>query len=450
MRSTFLLNYTVKGIKSLDEKCELSFGNKVLSKTFDAQKYNVKGIYGTNGSGKSGIVTSVKILKNILLDTGYLSNPVNQAKLRELVNKKTGKLEIEVVYVSKTKLDAFMFQYNIAIGMNDSGKYVILSEKMMSKNAYSSSSNLNLMYEIENGKILGLDKDTDEKDAEFFRLKTMNLLSNASLSSLYFENVFLSSKEKKMDSSNQLMLTLILQFIFATTIYVYLDESDTHTDYLTKNFLNNWNEENYSLEESISNNTDLFQMMRITDNIVLKNKYEKFKKQVNGLYRFLHIFKPDLTGIKIDKREDKKEYICDLVMEYESYHISAEFESTGIKKLIQLYAYLKEMDDGAIVFIDEFDSNLHDVYLCAVLEYLMEYGEGQLCFTTHNVGPMDVLKNNKKSIDFLSINHKIYPWKKSGNYSPSKLYRNGMIEGSPFNIDAIDFIGVFKTEEEES
>ncbi len=86
----------------------------------------------------------------------------------------------------------------------------------------------------------------------------------------------------------------------------------------------------------------------------------------------------------------------------DSYKVHAEFESTGIKKLIKLFAYLTEMVQGDIVFIDELDSNLHDVYLCALLEYLMEYGEGQLCFTTHNVGPMDILKRNKMSIDFLS------------------------------------------------
>lgn len=124
-------------------------------------------------------------------------------------------------------------------------------------------------------------------------------------------------------------------------------------------------------------------------------------------------------------------------------------EYTGIKKLIQLFAYLNEMVEGGIVFIDEFDSNIHDVYLCALLEYLMEYGKGQLCFTTHNVGPMDVLKHHKKSIDFLSEDHEIYSWTTSGNYSPSKLYRNGMIEGSPFNIDSIDFIGIFGSGEED-
>ena len=52
-------------------------------------------------------------------------------------------------------------------------------------------------------------------------------------------------------------------------------------------------------------------------------------------------------------------------------------------------------------------------------------------------------------IDFLSENHKIYPWTANGNYSPAKLYRNGMIEGSPFNVDSIDFIGVFDSGEED-
>ena len=135
-------------------------------------------------------------------------------------------------------------------------------------------------------------------------------------------------------------------------------------------------------------------------------------------------------------------------MVYDDYRIDSEFESTGIKKLIKLFAYLKEMVNGSIVFIDEFDSNLHDVYLCALLEYLMEYGEGQLCFTTHNVGPMDILKQNKMSIDFLSEDHKIYPWKNNGNCSPSNLYRKGLINGTHFNIDFVDFIDVFNASRE--
>ena len=190
-------------------------------------------------------------------------------------------------------------------------------------------------------------------------------------------------------------------------------------------------------------------VISISENYVPKTRYVKFENTIEKLCEFIRIFKADLQNIEIDKKENHEYYVCDLIMVYDSYKIHAEFESTGIKKLIRLFAFIREMVNGGIVFIDEFDSNLHDVYLCALLEYLMQYGEGQLCFTTHNVGPMDILKQNKKSSDFLSEDHKIYPWRTNGNYSPSKLYRNGMIEESPFNVDAIDFIGVFGTGEED-
>ena len=89
------------------------------------------------------------------------------------------------------------------------------------------------------------------------------------------------------------------------------------------------------------------------------------------------------------------------------------------------------------------DSNLNDVYLCKIVEYFANYGKGQLCFTTHNLDPMDVIKNNKNSIDFLSSDNKVVSWKVTGNAAPDRFYRNGMIENSPFNVDAIDFIGKF-------
>ena len=236
---------------------------------------------------------------------------------------------------------------------------------------------------------------------------------------------------------------------------VYMDQSDNHTDYILKSMLK------YSIE-SDKDDTDIDSLRKSAlrlnfspiiafsggTGVVVKSMYKYYEKKVKRLKEFIKIFKNDLTDIKIDRKEDGDNYVCNMNMVYGEYVVHTEFESTGVKKLIRLFDYLQLMVRGGIVFIDEFDSNLHDVYLCALLEYLMEYGKGQLCFTTHNVGPMDVLKRNKKSIDFLSIDHKIYPWTTNGNYSPSKLYRNGMIEGSPFNVDSIDFIGIFDPLEE--
>ena len=99
MQLIYLINYSVKGIKSLDEDVKLSFYKKTISKNPDMNGYNIKGIYGMNGSGKSGIVTSVKILKNILTDSGYLNNPINQKSLEETINKKKQELFTQIDYL---------------------------------------------------------------------------------------------------------------------------------------------------------------------------------------------------------------------------------------------------------------------------------------------------------------------------------------------------------------
>lgn len=58
--------------------------------------------------------------------------------------------------------------------------------------------------------------------------------------------------------------------------------------------------------------------------------------------QFIRIFKPDLKDIEIDRKEDGDKYVCELVMVYDEYKVNVEFESTGIKKLIKLYAYIRE------------------------------------------------------------------------------------------------------------
>ena len=133
-------------------------------------------------------------------------------------------------------------------------------------------------------------------------------------------------------------------------------------------------------------------------------------------------------------------------MNYGNYKVDREFESTGIKKIIDLFDAVYAASLGFIAFIDELDSNINDVYLCRLLEYFVFYGKGQLCFTSHNLDPMSVLKDNSKSIDFLTSDNTIVPWVKNGHYTPDNSYRNGMIAGMPFNIDSTDFISVFEGE----
>ena len=452
MKHIYLVNYRVKGIKTLEEEVSLSFYKKTITMPLDTKEYNIKGIYGINGSGKSGIVASVDILRNLLLDDGYLNNPMVQKNLDAIINKKSKELFIGADFLAEYKEKTYLYRYEILLKKTVTDKYAISSEKLSYRLATSKKDDFNSLIEVKNGIIDYIDIKNDEELKNTFIQHTLNLLSMSAVSSVFLDKMYPYEEQ----INNIISLDGVLLLInLGIRMKVYMDQSDNHIDYLLKNMLMYTMETdkddtyidslrkgalrlNRSSIDAISGGTDL----------IAKPIYTLYEKKVKRLKEFIKIFKPDLTDIRIDRKEDGDNYVCNLNMVYGDYVVHTEFESTGVKKLIRLFDFLQNMVQGGIVFIDEFDSNLHDVYLCALLEYLMEYGKGQLCFTTHNVGPMDVLKRNKKSIDFLSIDHKIYPWTTNGNYSPSKLYRNGMIEGSPFNVDSIDFIGIFDPLEE--
>lgn len=464
MKDRFLLNYRVSGIKNLKDEVSISFYKKTISAPINTEEYNIKGIYGVNGSGKSAILESVNILRKLMTDVNYLNNPIVQKNLNEIINKKTSKLSISADFLvkgsknsknsentenSKNSKNIYLFRYNINLIKNVMERYIIDEEKLLYKKVTSRKDELDTLIHIEDGEVIEMYKEEDTDLREYFIKKTMNLLSNSSSLTLYSE-VMSNSDKFKIGRGSFLEKCLKALRTVAENIYIYMDQSDNHINYFLSDILKK--EDPYFstiINQAKKLNANKQNIFHTNFDTVAKVAYSKYESIVKRLCNFIKIFKPELSGIDIDKKENGDIYVCSLNMVYDNYSISTEFESTGIKKLIKLFIYLYIMTKGGIVFIDELDSNLHDVYLCALLEYLMDFGKGQLCFTTHNVGPMDILKKHKKSIDFLSVDNKIYSWTSNGNYSPSKLYRTGMIEGSPFNIDSIDFIGIFDTGEED-
>ena len=444
MKNIYLINYAVKGIKNLDDWAELSFYNKTIRNSFSVKKFNVKGIYGINGAGKSGIIRSAEILKHLLIDPYFLNDSYVQRLLNDLVNKKTKVLGIRTDFLRCDDRSMRLYHYEITVEKNHLDTYVITSESLSVKNASSSRSSEKELYHTYNG-VLSI--PINNKENEQLIDQTKNLLSNASLLAAVISN----SKLMQDSNNSEIWKGLRTLLYFAISVFVCMDSGDDHRMfYVDESLSGNDDINKLSISRSAGRMSGRILSAFSADKLIVKKEqYSFFEKRVSKLSNFLQIFKGDLKEIVIDRKEDEDSYICSLIMKYDGYSIDAEFESTGIKKLIRLFDYFDKMVHGDIVFIDELDSNLHDVYLCALLEYLMENAEGQLCFTTHNIGPMDILKKNKKSIDFLSEDHKIYSWTNNGNYSPSSLYKNGMIEGSAFNVFSFDFLSAFHSSEDD-
>lgn len=439
MKQIFLLSLKLYGIKNIDKEIELEFYKKVVSKTnFDPTNYKVKAVYGENGVGKTAIITAVSVLTNLLNNPNYLSNSESLVLLNELMNKKTNELSISCEFVYQSNVFG-IYKYSVVLKRVSDRKLIISEEKLEMKR--SSSAKWSNIICSQNG-VLSLNVSS-KKLSDFITESTKNLLLTQSLFVLLKDSFISNAVMKDMNKDSSFTEAIFAMIIFSLKVYSFLDKEDSHDDYVF-NILLEYLEENQRIDSS-----DLFSVnhLRVSNMVIPKQTFISYANIVSNLKDFIKVFKPDLKDIYIDRKELKDDYLCDLIFAYDDYQLHGEFESTGIKKLVRLYKALCHVENGDIVFIDELDANIHDVYLCKLLEYFIEFGKGQLCFTTHNLGPMEVLESSKKSIDFLSRDCTIVPWTKNGNYSVKALYSKGMIEKSPFNLESFSFLGMFQGKE---
>lgn len=428
-KATHLLNMRISGIKNIEKEIRIDFGGKNIDKNFKPEKYNIKCIYGENGSGKTAIITAVSILHDFIFDSNYLRSSHNQKLLQELINKSSREFSFKCEFI--TNYDEFLiYEYAVRISFDENDEPFVSYESLGYKRNNSRNAQT-IVFICENGEFLEL--DFDDSDRVKVEEKTRNLLIRQSALYLMFTILV-------KDGSIKAQKHMTYAMFFFVFISAYFDREDIHSDYINNNMIN----ELMKRLPSGQLMEELLKTVPANGKRVPIAEYANYEKKVRQLESLIRLFKPELVKIDIEKIEDKDYYVCELLFNYGTYRVNREFESTGIKKLTELFNALVKASYGFTVFIDEMDSNINDVYLCKIIEYFMYYGKGQLCFTSHNVDPMSILKENHKSIDFITRDNRIIPWVKNGHYTPENSYRNGMIEGMPYNIDASDFISIFE------
>ena len=434
----YLLNVRMSGIKSIKNEIRLDFYKKTVDKNFDPDKFRVKAIYGENGSGKTAIITGIKIFQDLMLSNQYLNESKNQRFLDEIINKETSRFTFGCEYITGEEESYIVYDYNFELEKNNKGDYVIKHESLNLKNGNYPNNNYVNVFECDNGELINI--NCNETVKNIIEKKTFNLLNKNPFMSLYIvDYTSVIEKDKEFSYNIAVMLFLI------ALINVYINEEDKHDIYFLRKTIRESHEKSSEYINDINEILDTISVYSgFDDNSISKSEFDKYKESVKQLTKFIQIFKRELKSIDIDAKDDGDNYRCELIFNYGNYKVNKEFESTVIKKLVRLYSAFKAANNYGIAFVDEMDSNINDIYLCKLIEYFMYYGKGQLCFTMHNVDPMSLLKQNKNSIDFLSSDNKIVSWVSKGHASPENYYKNGMIENSPFNIDATDFIGIFE------
>ena len=454
MVRTILLDMTICGFKCIDNPITIKFTNKTINKNV-LNKPQIKAIYGTNGEGKSAIVHSIDVYRKTIIDDSFLTVQSANGALIEIINKKLKKASISVRYIvcfmddNSDKEEHILCNHTISYAIDNDKKVYIEKEELSIKGKIIFGNNISrLVYKINRGNIEYLNDEFFNDLTEEVKDRTKNLLTKASL--LYYlvldTDFFLNIDKKDKAKYTQLFTNSLLITFFALNTRVYLDEKDSHI--IKSDKIRRILKENTFLAETdrslAAENYDIAVDHEIDE--IDKKELPHYKEAVGRICDFLKIFKPGLKEIQVDASSvSNNKYRCKKTLVYEDGNrISSEFESSGIKKLMKLYPVLGVLEYGGIAFIDEFDSNIHDVYLCKIIEYVLYFTQGQLVFTTHNLGPMEVLddKGIKHSIDFINKS-RISSWKRNGNYSVVKVYRGGAIPNCPFNIDSADFVRAF-------
>ena len=426
----YLLEFRLKGIKNIEKEIAINFYKQDIRK-FNRENYNVKGIFGRNGIGKTAIIKGIEILRNIVLDSDYLT--LKNSLLNEMINKKLKKcyLSTEFLVIDEDNRK-HIFEHSIDLKL-ENGKVIIIKEIINKKKLDRKEILRTLM--IENGEI-NRSKSNYFKNLDEIEKLSMNLLERKSIIKLLVNDI-IKDKKSKFESEK-------FEFIYLYALYskinVFTHLEDIHYKMVSVNFENqNWLDKIY---------IDYINQEGKKRNILLKTKEEIdfLKKSLNRKERFLKLFNPEIGKIDFEKRDfDEKYYEIEYIFCYKEYKINFEYESMGMKSLFRLFDVLDTVNNGGIVFVDEIDMSIHDLYLNRLIEFFAENGKGQFVFTAHNTSILDTLKKYKNSIDFMTEYKEIKPWIKNGNYSPRKQYLEGMLPNMPYNIEYYDFFEIFNT-----
>lgn len=434
------------GIKNIEEKIVIDFYPQTISQNSKKKIANIKAIYGTNGTGKSSFIESVLLYKRLVSNEFLLKQSDEVALLNNLINKNKKEFYFSVIFTFSNPKKKY-YKHEIKMVLDNDIPYIAY-ERLSELVDRTINGKYDTIYEVNNGE-LHLTKITNDFD-NFVLDRSRYLLKMTSFASFFkdidvkkeIRSIF-EKKEKKLAFTPEKYgsaFYMVLLTVFVDSITIYLDENDKHkvNDFSKfEDLINRINE-----DDSLKNR------LRISSgkDIILKSSYTKYLNDVKKLTKFIRLFKPDLKNIKVETQEDENFMYCSKKMQYENYDVDLEFESTGIKKLVRIFKSIEDVTKDNIVFIDELDANINGVYLNKLLEYLYDNGNGQLCFTTHNLYPMEYLCQFNNSIDFIGETGKVVQWKKNGNYKPYIQYPEGFIIDSPFNIESIDFIDVFEDE----
>ena len=380
------------------------YNNLKKNGIIENEKSDLIGIYGQNGSGKTAMIDSLSLLKNILSGNTLPKDIIN------LISRDKDSAKFKFTFFIEQLEAKFLIYYDFTLRKDEVNNIAQLSTETLSivdLNKKGKKTKI-IDYNIENSKELFTPKARFSEVIESNKENLINLsvakaLSKKQRTSFIFSDesieIFKDAFKINLEYGN---IIVSLRHFAVVNLFVI---DNTHQGMINMNDFIPFAFRFENDENIISGNcVALFNKSNIDEKLL--SLLIKIKDQINI------VLKTIIPGLSIDIEEYGKELeqtgelktVIELVSVRENKRIPLKYESEGIKKIISILSALISMYNNRSIClaIDELDAGIFEYLLGEILSIIEEIPKGQFIFTLHNLRPLEKL--SKDSIVFTTNN----------------------------------------------
>lgn len=391
----------------------------ILSSEIELEKTehkSVTGIYGSNGSGKTAVIDTIDILKDLLS-----GDKVNVPFYYVNVLSDTMKLNYSFEYNFN---DDRKVEFNYTVEFtNKEGVCHFSKEKLTCKsdNAIINYIKIDRLSQSVTKGISINQKKFSESKLDFEKTVKYYSMSIADSSSLIFGKLYECLNDAK---EKNWLSDIINHFNFYSRFQMFVIKMKESSKISA-------NDEilfHISIEDDNSVTVGNQYCNLLSINPIPKDFIKAFEAGIEQCNKLLTVIIPDFKiDVNVNEGEilDSNGRMCKNVS-FSSIRMGKSiplvYESDGIKKLISIVSSLISCYNNVstLVAIDELDASVYE-YLLGQIIQVMTSAKGQLVFTSHNLRVLEVIDCNNIVFSTLNPNNRFI---KFSNCKPSNNLRN--------------------------
>ena len=377
--------------------------NKILS----ADKAEILGIYGQNGSGKTAIVDALYLLQKVMIGVDL------DQSLEDYMDMDSDTAEIFADF--NIFMDDIVFEIGYRLSLSREEKEVVISRETLSaaKNENGIRTNKTVFMDYQRDQanaIFKPQKRLDEILEENKEIKTDLIVARKMAEKSNCSYIFGESSREifcREYKNGFQQFSVIISSLFEFALKDLFVIRNTHSGVISANFVLPMA---FRIEnDNIGAKGDF--AVSLTEPILVdeerKNLLETIVEQINiVLYTIIPGLQVTIKNYGKQSLDNGEEgWKLELMSKREGMkEIPIRMESEGIIKIISiLNALIQAFGNPSIcLVIDELDSGIFEYMLGELLDIFKKSAKGQLIFTSHNLRALEMI--DKESIMFSTTN----------------------------------------------